>query len=152
MRRTYFFYYCYKLFLPKGTYVLQTSCNLKAATILPLVGLARFKQDPINRGHGALYLYRPPPAGTVQILQNIPGWVSPGALGVWLVSAAAVMSMREILSLFCEACRIHTAAALWSVLTAACVAAQLSNMASSSAQAQSACKLLSHHQHRNCKV
>ena len=32
--------------------------QLKAATILPLVGLARSKQDPINRGHGAQYLYR----------------------------------------------------------------------------------------------
>ena len=31
-----------------------------AAKILPLVGLA---QDPINRGHGAQYIYRPPPAG-----------------------------------------------------------------------------------------
>ena len=40
---------------------------LKAAKILPHVGLelARSKQDPINRGHGAhgQYLYRPPPAG-----------------------------------------------------------------------------------------
>ena len=35
----------------------------KAAKFLPLVGLARSKQDPINRGHGAQYLYRPPPAG-----------------------------------------------------------------------------------------
>jgi len=36
---------------------------MKAATILPLDGLAKSKQDPINRGHGAQYLYRPPPAG-----------------------------------------------------------------------------------------
>ncbi len=36
---------------------------VKAATILPLVGLARSKQDPINRGHGAQYLYCTPPAG-----------------------------------------------------------------------------------------
>jgi hypothetical protein len=35
----------------------------KATKILPLVGLARSKQDPINGGHGAQYLYRPPPAG-----------------------------------------------------------------------------------------
>ena len=28
----------------------------------PLVGLAISKQDPTNRGHGAQYLYRPPPA------------------------------------------------------------------------------------------
>ena len=37
--------------------------QVKAAKFLPLVGLARSKQDPINRGHGAQYLYRPPPAG-----------------------------------------------------------------------------------------
>ena len=36
---------------------------VKAAKILPLVGHARSKQDSINRGHGAQYLYRPPPAG-----------------------------------------------------------------------------------------
>jgi hypothetical protein len=36
---------------------------VKAAKILPLVGRARSKQDPINRGHGAQYLDRPPPAG-----------------------------------------------------------------------------------------
>ena len=34
--------------------------QLKAADILPLDGLARFKQDPINRGYGAQN--RPPPA------------------------------------------------------------------------------------------
>ena len=37
----------------------------KAAKILPLVRLARSKQDPINRGHGAQYQYRPPPAGAM---------------------------------------------------------------------------------------
>jgi hypothetical protein len=37
--------------------------TVEAAEILHLVGLARFKQDPIDRGHGAQYLYRPPPAG-----------------------------------------------------------------------------------------
>ena len=36
--------------------------QVKAAKFLPLVGLARSKHDPINRGHGAQYLYRPPPA------------------------------------------------------------------------------------------
>ena len=30
--------------------------RVKAAKFLPLVGLARSKQDPINRGHGAQYL------------------------------------------------------------------------------------------------
>ncbi len=37
--------------------------QVKAATILHLVGLARSTQDPINRGHGAEYFFRPPPAG-----------------------------------------------------------------------------------------
>ena len=32
----------------------------EAAKFLPLVRLARSKQDPINRGHGAQYLHRPP--------------------------------------------------------------------------------------------
>ena len=36
--------------------------QVKAAKFLPFVGLARSKQDPINRGHGAQYLYRFPPA------------------------------------------------------------------------------------------
>ncbi len=35
----------------------------KGCQISPLDGLARSKQDSINRGHGAQYLYRPPPAG-----------------------------------------------------------------------------------------
>ena len=39
--------------------------HVKAAKFLPLVGLARSKQDPINRGHGAQNLYRPPPAGAI---------------------------------------------------------------------------------------
>jgi hypothetical protein len=37
--------------------------QVKAAKCLPLVGLARSKHDPINRGHGAQYMNRPPPAG-----------------------------------------------------------------------------------------
>ena len=36
--------------------------QLKNAKFLPLVAFARFKQDPMNRGHGAEYMYRPPPA------------------------------------------------------------------------------------------
>ena len=40
--------------------------QVKAANFLPLVGLARSKQDPIKCGHGAQYLYRPPPAGAQQ--------------------------------------------------------------------------------------
>ena len=38
--------------------------HLEAAKTLPLVGLPRCKQDPINRGHGAQCLHHPPlPAG-----------------------------------------------------------------------------------------
>ena len=33
--------------------------HVRAPSFLLLVGLARSKQDPINRGHGAQYLYRP---------------------------------------------------------------------------------------------
>jgi hypothetical protein len=46
---------------------------VKAAKILPLVVLAKSKQDPINRGHGAQYLYRPPPAGGRDISHIQPG-------------------------------------------------------------------------------
>ena len=42
--------------------------HVKAAKFLPLVGLARSKQDLFNRGHGAQYLYRPPPAGALTAL------------------------------------------------------------------------------------
>ena len=59
------YYYYYTLFVPRGKVRPADKLELKAATILPLVGLARSKQDPINRGHGAQYLYRPPPAGAI---------------------------------------------------------------------------------------
>ena len=42
-----------------------SSCRqaaVKAAKFRPLVRLARSKQDPINRGHGAQFLHSPPPA------------------------------------------------------------------------------------------
>ncbi len=52
----YYFYY-YTLFLPRGKARPADKLQLKAAIIF------RSKQDPINRGHGAQYLYRPPPAG-----------------------------------------------------------------------------------------
>ena len=39
---------------------------VKAAQILPLVGLARSKQDPITRGHGAQYYTAPRQPGPVQ--------------------------------------------------------------------------------------
>ena len=39
--------------------------QVKAANILPVVELARTKQDPINRGYGARCLYRPSPAGAM---------------------------------------------------------------------------------------
>ncbi len=53
----------YTLFLQKGKVRPADKLQLKAATILPLVGLARSKQDPINRVHSAHCFYRPPPAG-----------------------------------------------------------------------------------------
>ena len=56
------YYYYYTLFLPEARCVCRQAA-VKAAKILPLDGLARSKQDPINRGHGAQYLYRPPSAG-----------------------------------------------------------------------------------------
>ena len=55
-------YYNYTGFLPRGKVCPADQLQLKAATTLPFVGLARSKQDPINRGHGAQYLYRPQPA------------------------------------------------------------------------------------------
>ena len=56
-----YYYYYYTLFLPEVRCVCRQAA-VKAAKILPLDGLARSKQDPINRGHGAQYLYRPMPA------------------------------------------------------------------------------------------
>ncbi len=50
------------LFLPEARCVCRQAA-VKAAKILPLDGLARSKQDPINHGPGARYLYWPPPAG-----------------------------------------------------------------------------------------
>ena len=44
----YYFYYS-TLLLPKGKVRPADKLQSKAATILPLVGLARSKQDPINR-------------------------------------------------------------------------------------------------------
>ena len=63
----YYYSCCYTLFPPRGKVNPADSLQLKAATnnsvILHLDGLARCKQDSINHGHGAQYLYRPPPAG-----------------------------------------------------------------------------------------
>jgi hypothetical protein len=42
---------------------VRRQAAVKAAKILPLVGLASSKRDPIDSGHGAQYLYAPPPAG-----------------------------------------------------------------------------------------
>ena len=50
-------------FLPRGKVRPADKLQSKAATILPFVGLARSKQDPLNRGHGACKLYRPLPVG-----------------------------------------------------------------------------------------
>ena len=45
-------------------------------SFLPHVGLARSNQDPVNRGHGAQYLYHPPPAGAVPDMHTIIGRLS----------------------------------------------------------------------------
>jgi hypothetical protein len=67
----YSYYYHYTGFLPKEAGCVCRQAAVMAAKILPLVGLARFKQDPINRGHGAQYLYRPSPDGaTTNLNQN----------------------------------------------------------------------------------
>ncbi len=50
-------------FLPKGKVRPADKLQIEAAQILPLDGLARSKQDPINRGHSAHYLHRPPAIG-----------------------------------------------------------------------------------------
>jgi hypothetical protein len=69
---------------------------VKAAKILPLVGLARSKQDPINRGHGAQYLYRPPPAGaSLRILSRKGG------------NSAVVRFWARYLGLFGEKDMVH---------------------------------------------
>ena len=59
------------LFLPEARCVCRQAA-VKAAKILPLDGLARSKQDAINRGHGAQYLYRPPPAEAGQYTVLMP--------------------------------------------------------------------------------
>ena len=55
-------FFDYTLFLLEARCVCRQAA-VKAAKIWFLDGLARFNQDPVNRGHGAQYLYRPPPAG-----------------------------------------------------------------------------------------
>ena len=59
----YYYYYPNTPFLPRGKVRPADKLQFKASIFLPLVGLARSKQDPINRKHGAQHLYRPPPAG-----------------------------------------------------------------------------------------
>ncbi len=50
---------------------LQHELQMKAATILTLVGLAKSEQDPINCGHSAQHFYRPPLAeAELMILSN----------------------------------------------------------------------------------
>ena len=50
--------FVYTPFLPRGKARLAPA---KAAIILPLDGLARSGQDPVNHGHGAQHWNRPPP-------------------------------------------------------------------------------------------
>ena len=50
--------------------------QFEAATIPPLVGLARSKQDPINFGHGAQYYNAPRQPGPTNICNVGQGEVS----------------------------------------------------------------------------
>ncbi len=63
-----------------------------------LVGLARSKQDPINRGQGAQYLYRPPPAGDYSMQAHI-----------LITSASGQMQplLRFLTSSCCRASALH---------------------------------------------
>ncbi len=47
--------------------------HVKAAKFLPRVGLSRSKQDPINPGHGAQYLYHPPQIHKIYEYMNALG-------------------------------------------------------------------------------
>jgi hypothetical protein len=71
-----FLQYCLELtlvFLHAFPAYMSTRCVCRQAAVqglpqvLPLVGLARSKQGPMKRGHGAQYLYRPPPSGAENI-------------------------------------------------------------------------------------
>ena len=67
--------------------------QVEAAKCLPLVGLARSKQDPINRGHGAQYLYRPP---TSQSLYNMePQIKKRGIHSLWPPEQASNFLSRQ---------------------------------------------------------
>ncbi len=59
-------------FLASGKVRPADKLQLKAAKIL----LPRSKQDPTNRGHGAQYLYRPPPAGATTNTPSILGFLA----------------------------------------------------------------------------
>ncbi len=61
--------------------------HVTAATVLPLIGRARSKQDAINCGHGAQYLFRSRPAGA--------------QMGLW--SAIPMVCTDIILSVPCSA-------------------------------------------------
>ena len=52
-------YYYHMLFLPKGKVRPADKLQLRAAKILPLVGLARSKQNANNCGHSAQYYTAP---------------------------------------------------------------------------------------------
>ena len=112
--------------------------QVQAAKFLPLVGLARSKQDPINLGHGAQYLYRPPPAGAASGFRRVntlqPACTSlPGALHLQLQEFAAFMGSRDscawacmsvptccLLGSFLHLARIHVTACCL-VLAVACI-------------------------------
>jgi hypothetical protein len=58
----------YTLFLPNRQGASADKPQVKAAKILPLAGLTKSKQGPINRQHGTQYLYRPTPAAITYAL------------------------------------------------------------------------------------
>ena len=63
---TNYYYFYYSIITRYSWLEARCICRqaaVKAAKNLPIVGLTRSKQDPINRGHGAQNLYRAPPAG-----------------------------------------------------------------------------------------
>jgi hypothetical protein len=86
-----------------------------AAKILPLVGLARSKQDPINRGHSAQYLYRPPPAGAIlhlplgyPVVNHNQGFHHQGQVACSLVLKQEGPAVDKSMNGFLIGCRMGT--------------------------------------------
>ena len=71
LHRQHFYFFIFAHFSCLEARCVCRQAAIKAANILLLIGLARSKQDPINRGHGAQYLYRPPPAGATVSISSL---------------------------------------------------------------------------------